>query len=138
MELKYHMDEVGVNTEGFKSGDFPVVVSFEEQYGIGHKSGNLLVTSIVGDVGLTLKMILKKMRKSYDDILMLVDFERNPEKNKRFEVIQINFVIKSNNVEEDIKEELLETIYSESPIIQSVCNNIDIKLTMEIQSGNEA
>ncbi|GGP15816.1 OsmC family protein [Oceanobacillus neutriphilus] len=138
MELKYHMDEVGLNTEGFNHGDFTIVTQLDDEYGMGYKSSSLLISSVVGSAGLTLKMLLRKMRKKYDDISMNVEFERNPEQRKRIEVIEINFVIKSNDIEDSLKEELIESIHSHSPIIQSVCKNIDVRLTMEIQSGDGA
>ena len=137
MTIKYEMDDVGVHAIGLNHGTLTAVTQLDEEYGLGFASSQLLVSSLAGCSGLTLRQILKKMRKSYSCVSITAEMERNDQKRKRIEVVHLNFIITSNDIDDDLAAKLAELVHNNCPMIQSVCDAIDVRENFKVQPAAE-
>ncbi|WP_164219029.1 OsmC family protein [Virgibacillus sp. YIM 98842] len=119
--LQYNMNEHGFQTEaGF--GSLPISGQGEH----GYRPYEMLVSSIVGCSGLTLRVILEKMRLEFSDIHVTADVSRNPDIANRIEELQLVFTVTSENATGKKLEKALEMTIKNCGMIQSVKDSIKI------------
>lgn len=93
--LQYHMKDQGFQTDA-EYGELRISGQGE----FGYRPYELMVSSIVGCSGLTLRVILEKMRIEFSDIHVTADTVRNPDIANRIEKIHLTFTIASANATE--------------------------------------
>ncbi|GGP15831.1 OsmC family protein [Oceanobacillus neutriphilus] len=132
MTMKYYMDEDGFSTD-LNYGTIRVVTPFHEEFGMGYYPTQLLTTSLTACSMLTLDIVLKKRRKKYDDISASTKVKTDPDKKNKVEGVHIHFTIKSDEINEEQGEKILDMVYKNCSMIQSLCDSIEITESFEIQ-----
>lgn len=112
----------------FEYGDLHV--SGDEQYGI--RPFQLLISSVAGCSGTTLKKILDKKRIAFDDIRINAEVKRNPDEADRVEKIHLHFTIKGKDLEETKVEKSLDIAKKNCSMVQSVIGSIEVTETFEL------
>lgn len=124
--LQYQIKEEGFTTSA-EYGDLKI----SGQGTHGYRPYMLMVSSIVGCSGLTLRGILEKMRLSFEDIQITADIERNPEIANRIEKIQLTYTVISTDATEEKLKKALKLSHNNCGMIQSVKDSITITESIE-------
>ncbi|WP_078059878.1 MULTISPECIES: OsmC family protein [Gracilibacillus] len=119
--LTYYMTEYGfqVDTE---YRDLPVSGQGE----LGYRPYELMISSIVGCSGLTLRKILEKMRFTFIDIHVSADIVRNPSVANRIQELHLIYTVISSNATEEKLKKALELMNKNCGMIQSVKDSMTI------------
>lgn len=119
--LEYNMKEYGFLTKA-EYGYLPI----SKQGELGYRPYEMLVSSIAGCSGLTLQVILEKMRLDFSDIHITSETVRNPDKANRIEKIHLTFTVTSAAATEQKLEKALKMTEKNCGMIQSVKDSIII------------
>jgi len=101
-----------------------LLISSQGQYGF--RPYELLVSSIVGCSGGTLRKVLEKMRLPFEDIKVSAEVDRNPEEANRIEKIHLTFTIPSRDISKEKLEKAMAVTVKNCAMIQSVKDSMDI------------
>ncbi len=119
--------------DGAFSGDLPfgkLNVSGDDSKGF--RPYQLLTSSIgVCSAGVLLQ-ILTKMRMELEDVKVRLKPERNEEEANRIETINIHFIIKGKDLDEEKIKKVMPLVDKHCSMIQSVKDAINIKKTYEV------
>lgn len=110
----------------------PLHISGDEDYGI--RPFQLLVSSVAGCSGTTLKKILDKKRLDVEGLKIQADVDRNPDQANRVEKIYLHFIIQGKDLDDAQIKKSLETAKKNCSMVQSVIGAIEVEETYEIAS----
>ncbi|GAA0341952.1 OsmC family protein [Bacillus carboniphilus] len=119
---------------GFKS---------ELPYGELHVSGDetkgfrpfqLLVASVAVCSGGVLQKVLEKKRLEIEDLSVKTEVKRNPDEANRVTDLHMHFVIKGQDLKNEVVEKSMELARKNCPMYQSVKDSIKITESYEIVS----
>ncbi|MCT2534423.1 OsmC family protein [Aquibacillus koreensis] len=124
--MEFTLKENGVRT-ALSYGTLDI--SGDELYGF--RPYQLMVASIVGCSASVFRKILAKQRVEIDDLTIQVEVERNELEANRIEKIDIHFVIKGKNLDDEKLYKNLEVARKNCSMVRSVENSIEINETLE-------
>ncbi|MFC4618602.1 OsmC family protein [Camelliibacillus cellulosilyticus] len=101
----------------------------------GYRPYELLVSSIVGCSGATLRKILEKMRLPFTELKISTLEKRNPDEANRVEEIKIKFMIFGEDLPESKIKKAIELTRKNCGMIQSVKDSIRIHESYELRQG---
>lgn len=119
--MEFHMNGEAYQTD-LEYGTLNI--SADEQYGF--RPFQLLVSSIAGCSGSTLKKILKKKRIAFDDITIQTEVTRNAEEANRVEKIHLHYRIQGQDLEEKQIEKAIDVARKNCSMVQSVIGSIEV------------
>ncbi|WP_028784899.1 OsmC family protein [Thalassobacillus devorans] len=124
--MEFYMRENGIRTQ-LEYGELNI--SSNEDFGF--RPYQLMVSSIVGcSVGVYRK-ILDKQRVQYEDIKVMVDVTRNPDKANRIEKVSIHYMVKGYHLNQDKLLKNLEVARNNCSMVQSVKDSIEVEESVE-------
>ena len=92
----------------------------------GFRPYQLLISSLAVCSGGILRTILAKKRLKVDDIRIIADAERNPNRANRIEKISLHFKIKGSHLNDEKIAKALELTTKNCAMVQSVIDSIEV------------
>jgi uncharacterized OsmC-like protein len=126
--MEFSMYENGFQTDA-EYGE--LIISSQGKHGF--RPYELLVSSVVGCSGGTLRKVLKKMRLPFYDLKVSAQVKRNPVIANRIEEIHLNFMIYGENLPPEKVRKALAVTRKNCAMIQSVKDSIEITDRFEIK-----
>ncbi len=124
--MDFHLKEEGMRIDlGYGQLD----ISGDEAYGF--RPFQLMVASIAGCSASVFRKILKKQRISIEDLVIKADVERNPDEADRIEQIDLHFIIKGYQLDDEKLYKNLALARKNCSMARSVEDSITINETLE-------
>ncbi|TMN22836.1 OsmC family protein [Lentibacillus cibarius] len=124
--MDFHLKEEGMRIDlGYGQLD----ISGDEAYGF--RPFQLMVASIAGCSASVFRKILKKQRISIEDLIIKADVERNPDEADRIEQIDLHFIIKGYQLDDEKLYKNLALARKNCSMARSVEDSITINETLE-------
>ncbi|MFD2760154.1 OsmC family protein [Lentibacillus juripiscarius] len=124
--MDFHLKEEGMRID-LEYGQLDI--SGDETYGF--RPFQLMVASIAGCSASVFRKILKKQRTEIADLTIQTKVERNPDEANRIERIDLHYVIKGYNLDDDKLYKNLALARKNCSMVRSVEDSITIEETLE-------
>lgn len=129
--MEFKMNEQGFTTD-LDYGELHIS-SDETQ---GFRPFQLMVASVVGCSGITIKKVLGKMRIPYEDVDIRASVERNEDEANRIEHISLHFVIKGTDLKEAKIQKALDVTQKNCSMVQSIKGSVRVTESFELVNSN--
>lgn len=98
----------------------------------GFRPFQLMVASVAGCSGMTLKKILAKMRLDIEEIMVSVEVERNPKVANRIEKLHLHYSVKGDGLRKEEVEKAGALARKNCAMIQSIQGSVQVTESYEV------